>query len=168
MQDSSTVSTRPQLSGFIVTKHMGDCYKTSSSNRELNELKFGDLGSHKASGCGRTVRTELHLTATRASWEIHIPKLTLHALILDWTAPNKVEGTQIPSIAIHLPRGIKLDTLNANQHMKTRYLLAHPSSMESPAFTERPVQQEAGTGKSQSRPQPRVEECEEPARNEAA
>lgn len=39
--------------------------------------------------------------------------------------------------------------------------------MESPAFTKRPVQQEAGPRQGQSTPQSRVEECEEPVGDES-
>ena len=39
--------------------------------------------------------------------------------------------------------------------------------MESPPFTKRPVQQEAGSRQCQSTPQSRVEECEEPVGDEA-
>ena len=39
--------------------------------------------------------------------------------------------------------------------------------MESPALTKRSMQQETGPRQGQGTPQPRVEECEEPGRDES-
>ena len=59
-----------------------------------------------------------------------------------------MQGTD-RGLKISIELVIQLPT-RATQHMKMRYLLPHPPSMESPPLTKRSVQQEAGPRQRQS------------------
>ena len=76
-----------------------------------------------------------------------------------------MQGTD-RGLKISIELVIQLPT-RATQHMKMRYLLPRPPSMESPPLAKRSMQQEAGPSQRKGTSQSRVEECEEPVGDES-